>query len=257
MKTLPPYFSTALMLGVLVTGVANGAPIQFNISTTVTVAADSYDGPYQAGDTITGTFIVDDDKDNGGPGSDPGPGTNEGHEYTSFWEFNGAPYSADLLNEDLGTSFSSGTQAIVVNDGLVLTLADTGGLVPAGTYDWIEILGATTSDYCPLPGGDCSGDPNQILVADGEEWTLAIFATDALGNPDDNWFSGGDIPQNLPTYYSAFLLGFEFDAVGNEVGVVLADVDIMTITAIPVPAAFWLFGSALGGLGWMRRRKAV
>lgn len=27
-----------------------------------------------------------------------------------------------------------------------------------------------------------------------------------------------------------------------------------TVTAVPVPAAFWLFGSALGLLGWMRRK---
>jgi hypothetical protein len=29
------------------------------------------------------------------------------------------------------------------------------------------------------------------------------------------------------------------------------------INTIPIPASVWLFGSALGGLGWMRRRKAV
>lgn len=30
----------------------------------------------------------------------------------------------------------------------------------------------------------------------------------------------------------------------------------VTVTPIPVPAAVWLFGSALGLLGWMRRKKA-
>jgi hypothetical protein len=30
-----------------------------------------------------------------------------------------------------------------------------------------------------------------------------------------------------------------------------------SVAAVPVPAAAWLFGSALGGLGWMRRRKTV
>ncbi len=113
----------------------------------------------------------------------------------------------------------------MVNDGLAITADETGGMIPDGTYDWIEILGATTSDYCSLPGGDCSGDPNSILVADGEEWTLAIFAT------DDSWFSGGGIPQSLPESYTAFLVGFEFDAVGNETGVVLASVDTLTVTA--------------------------
>ena len=28
-------------------------------------------------------------------------------------------------------------------------------------------------------------------------------------------------------------------------------------SAVPVPAAVWLFGSALGGLAWMRRRKTA
>jgi hypothetical protein len=28
----------------------------------------------------------------------------------------------------------------------------------------------------------------------------------------------------------------------------------LNLTAIPVPAAAWLFGSALAGLGWLRRR---
>jgi hypothetical protein len=30
---------------------------------------------------------------------------------------------------------------------------------------------------------------------------------------------------------------------------------VVTNTAVPVPAAVWLFGSALGMLGWMRRKK--
>ena len=32
---------------------------------------------------------------------------------------------------------------------------------------------------------------------------------------------------------------------------------IRILTAVPVPAAVWLFGSALGMLGWMRRRGAA
>jgi len=34
-------------------------------------------------------------------------------------------------------------------------------------------------------------------------------------------------------------------------------VDNFTATVVPLPAAVWLFGSALAGLGWMRRKQAV
>jgi hypothetical protein len=33
------------------------------------------------------------------------------------------------------------------------------------------------------------------------------------------------------------------------------DIDDAPVPTIPIPATFWLFGSALGLLGWMRRRK--
>jgi hypothetical protein len=31
-------------------------------------------------------------------------------------------------------------------------------------------------------------------------------------------------------------------------------VDNINATVVPVPAAVWLFGSALAGLGWLRRK---
>ena len=36
-----------------------------------------------------------------------------------------------------------------------------------------------------------------------------------------------------------------------------AQLDDITVSAVPVPAAVWLFGSALAGLGWMRRKHAA
>jgi len=32
-------------------------------------------------------------------------------------------------------------------------------------------------------------------------------------------------------------------------------IDNVNVTAVPIPAAAWLFGSALAGLGWMRRKQ--
>lgn len=34
-------------------------------------------------------------------------------------------------------------------------------------------------------------------------------------------------------------------------------IDNIVVTAVPAPAAVWLFGSALAGLGWMRRKQTV
>jgi len=38
--------------------------------------------------------------------------------------------------------------------------------------------------------------------------------------------------------------------------VIYTEVDNIVVNAVPVPAAFWLFGSALAGLGWMRKRSS-
>jgi len=237
-----------LLLSALLMPLASySAVLEFSVSTTVSDVSGSYVGDVAAGQTITGTFIVDDDYTNAGPGSDPNPSAVPGHEYTAFWEFPGAPYDASIYNEDLGGGFSTvAPPHLVMNDNLSILSDDTGGMVPDGTYDWIELNASSTVDYCPEPGGICTDE--QYVPADGEEWVLAIFS-------DTSWFSGGtDIPSSLPATYTAFLIGIEFDATGNEVGVVLAPADILTITAVPVPAAVWLFGSALAGLGWVRRR---
>ena len=49
---------------------------------------------------------------------------------------------------------------------------------------------------------------------------------------------------------------FKFQAV-NSGGFAAGFVDNISVTAVPIPAAVWLFGSALAGLGWMRRKQTV
>ena len=41
----------------------------------------------------------------------------------------------------------------------------------------------------------------------------------------------------------------------SDPGVIL--LDNIVVSAVPVPAAVWLFGSALVGLGWLRRKQTV
>ncbi|MCX2983293.1 VPLPA-CTERM sorting domain-containing protein [Halieaceae bacterium IMCC14734] len=98
-------------------------------------------------------------------------------------------------------------------------------------------------------GGLLPGRGEPCSPADGEEWTLALFAT------DDNWFSGGDVPDTLPNDFTAFLIGFEFNSIGEETGLVIAPLDSLTLAPVPLPAAFWLFASSLGALGVVRRAR--
>jgi hypothetical protein len=76
--------------------------------------------------------------------------------------------------------------------------------------------------------------------------------------------SGGQLSTTLnitgsyaPDYgFSAAWQGLEsvqFDSVGGS----LLYIDNIVTNVVPVPAAIWLFGSALAGLGWLRRRQTV
>lgn len=44
------------------------------------------------------------------------------------------------------------------------------------------------------------------------------------------------------------------DGFGFGAGTV-AQIDNINVSAVPIPAAVWLFGSALAGLGWLRRKR--
>jgi hypothetical protein len=51
-----------------------------------------------------------------------------------------------------------------------------------------------------------------------------------------------------------------FSATGSgfgELGATVVELDNIVVTAVPIPAAVWLFGSALAGLGWFRRKQTA
>jgi hypothetical protein len=238
-------------LGFLGSHNAAAAPVTIDITATIDDVTGSYGSSGLAmGQSMTGTFIYDTDETNADPGAITTPSTVPGHEFSSFYEFSAFPYGMSLSVPAVSGSFSNTTPlGVVVNDNLALTSSETNGLLADGIYDWIEILGSTTSSVCLQPGGVCA--PNEFLPASGEEWTLALFA-------DSGWFSDGSvIPDNLPATYSALLVGFEFDAAGTEIGAVFATVNSVTVSAVPVPAAAWLFGSGLLGLLGIARRKGT
>jgi hypothetical protein len=70
-----------------------------------------------------------------------------------------------------------------------------------------------------------------------------------------------------PTFGSSYYLGavdlnsglgsvdFSEKEITLDGGTYTSGVNVAYLTAVPVPAAVWLFGSALAGLGWLRRSK--
>jgi hypothetical protein len=79
-----------------------------------------------------------------------------------------------------------------------------------------------------------------------------LYGTSRIGTDPTGSYSGGDhVYQNN---------GSDFASLSNTDWYKLTTIDLaftIETTAVPIPAAVWLFGSALAGLGWMRRRKTV
>ncbi|MCP4831206.1 MAG: hypothetical protein GY886_03200 [Gammaproteobacteria bacterium] len=50
---------------------------------------------------------------------------------------------------------------------------------------------------------------------------------------------------------------FYSGGINNAWGFALGELDNIVVSAVPVPAAVWLFGSALAGLGWMRLKQTA
>jgi len=116
-----------------------------------------------------------------------------------------------------------------------------------GYYDWWGYGFGSGSDTPP-------GGPSNFLIAhalpqkypeDPPAESLMLFFDESLSN------AGGQVLLTLGnsgTYDYSPLPGDMRRAIIS--GSVVASV-------VPIPAAVWLFGSALAGLGWMRRKQTV
>jgi hypothetical protein len=76
----------------------------------------------------------------------------------------------------------------------------------------------------------------------------AVF--DSIGGFTETINLGG------PGWSNLALVSFSWDADVSS-GLDIRGLDNIIVTAVPIPAAVWLFGSGLGLLGWIRRRKAA
>jgi len=164
----------------------------------------------------------------------------------------------------------SANAAIVQYD---MTFADSGGgdgysagTNGTGVFFWDTVAEEMTSFTWDFGSGktggviDTSGLTGQILfeaftgnnVVAGQDWSVD---SDGLG------LSGGYLINPFPIGSIGFE-GIYADSaseyrVNDGAGVYYRGTYSVSASAVPVPAAVWLFGSALAGLGWMKRKQTV
>ena len=139
----------------------------------------------------------------------------------------------------------------------VITGANTGG---SNAY------GGTTSGF----GADGFGQFVTVTIERAGGGAFAIDSLDYFLDTDSNGWTEirGTLAGGGTTFLTAVTVGtgdwlnlesVTFRAEGNGFGSGFGTVEIdnISVNAVPIPAAVWLFGSALAGLGWMRRKQTV
>lgn len=117
------------------------------------------------------------------------------------------------------------------------------------TGDYVDTWIASTSTATP------TGTPNMIVV---EGFSL-FLATVSDSVPVLPLSSGELVAPSWPSSWSFGEIRYNIslqsqDGTVPKEELAWAYASITSITVVPIPAAVWLFGSALGLLGWMRRK---
>lgn len=119
----------------------------------------------------------------------------------------------------------------------------------------------------------CPGCDMFMENANGD--TFSFYSFEAQGLSDPGVISievtgylegGGTLFESVPIDSTSQLIEINWDGLirvefnpteSVEFGSYPTIIDNITVSAVPIPAAAWLFGSALLGLGWMGRKPTV
>ncbi|MGI9309855.1 MAG: VPLPA-CTERM sorting domain-containing protein [Gammaproteobacteria bacterium] len=176
-------------------------------------------------------------------------------------EMGGLPGNAVTLIPGNGTGFVTEVDGTLFYDsGNASVQSNWGGDLAAGTYDSYMLhadkQGETTQTY------DGSITFDREIVGLIFKQTELCLSDPIFGAPGTTYAGCGDVrrlelePNNGVDNWLRISADGKTLTFSTDVPHDLDNVRILT-AAVPVPAAVWLFGSALGILGWTRRRKAT
>jgi hypothetical protein len=166
----------------------------------------------------------------------------------------------------------NGTKVTTQYSALGATFTDSHFAVVGGIYEgdpgnW-DLDGTNGSHFLGF-----NGNPSytQMITWDEDVFDLSLDVSRSNGSQSGDTFTVTGLLDGLVvdsqmitlaainTWSSITLVG-TFDEVqwgGAGTGFHPYGVDNIQFSAVPIPAAAWLFGSALAGLGWLRRKQTV
>jgi Lectin C-type domain len=144
-------------------------------------------------------------------------------DFCETWTSSNADAQNQIFNGMLGhlATITSAEENAFIWANLSANKRWLGGFKTGADWNWVTGEDFTFTNWAPV-------EPNNL---GGYENFLQFTPDNMLGNWNDNDNNG---------YLSGIDVGY-----------------VVEFAPVPLPAAAWLFGSALGLLGWMRRKQSV
>jgi hypothetical protein len=153
------------------------------------------------------------------------------------------------------------SQGYDISGSVILSSAE----VIIGTNTGTKSFGGTASGL----GQDGFGVVTEVIFERSDAGAFAVHSLDLLLTADPSgstntrgYLAGGGIanlgtPVGTGDWLNLVSLSFRAEGNGFGGGGSTIEIDNINVSAVPIPAAVWLFGSALAGLGWIRRKQTV
>ena len=177
-----------------------------------------------------------------------------------------AANAAVVWNENVDGDFSNSG---ATPDLVVLSLGDN---VISGSVDAFGVYGADHNDFFTfsLAAGQAVTAIEVLSLGNAASGFIGIDKGSAYVNypNSQSWgwtfFQAADVSNNILPRMGASNGKFVDNLTAGDYSIWLDagvqydySINVVVSNVVPIPAAVWLFGSALAGLGWLRRKQTV